>query len=231
LDKVFNIKYNSIKNIFIRIIKKYFRILVKRVNNENYTALENIEIKTLKPFVYFSGYWQTELYFEEIESVIKKTFEFNKKLISIKNIETIKEINKVQSVSLHVRRGDYVSDPGAKLVHGGICTIYYYKRAIQTIQSIVKGNIFFYIFTDDIEWVKNNLISNKMIIVDWNRGDESWQDMMLMSRCKHNIIANSSFSWWGAWLNTNKEKIVIAPEKWFNTMPAFDIIPENWIRI
>ena len=231
LDKVFNIKINLTKNFLIRIFKKCFPILIKRVNNKNYTAFENIDIRTLRPIVYYSGYWQTELYFKNIESVIKQAFEFNNELISPKNTQTIKEIGKVQSVSLHVRRGDYVADPGVKVVHGGICTTYYYRKAIQTMLSKIVGDVVFYIFTDDIKWVKNNLNFNKIVIVDWNRGAESWQDMMLMSHCKHNIVANSSFSWWGAWLNNNKEKIVIAPSKWFNTMPTFDIISENWIRI
>ena len=112
----------------------------------------------------------------------------------------------------------------------------YYKIAIQEIQVRVKNPKFF-VFTDDADWVKDEFskILKKYQLVDWNLGSDSWQDMALMSNCKHNIIANSSFSWWGAWLNKNDKKIVIAPEKWFSSADEYyntkDIIPSNWIKI
>lgn len=87
------------------------------------------------------------------------------------------------------------------------------------------------LFSDDIEWAKQNMQIKNGIFVDWNKSIDSWQDMYLMSLCKHNIIANSSFSWWGAWLNTNPNKIVIAPQQWMKSDSGKDVIPETWIRL
>ena len=92
-------------------------------------------------------------------------------------------------------------------------------------------NITFFVFSDDIEWVKNNLCLSNCEYVECNVGINSWQDMFLMSQCKHNIIANSSFSWWGAWLNRNTNKIVITPSRFINLEENSDIIPDTWIRI
>lgn len=231
LDKVFNIKKSPISNMSVRIVKKLFAMLVEKNCNINFGSYEGFKRNFYRPIIYHTGYWQSELYFKNIESVIRKQFIFNEKIFLPKNLEIIKKMNTQQSVSIHVRMGDYESDPGAKSVHGGICTIEYYKKAIQTIQKKVSGNLYFYIFTDDIEWVKSNLFLDNAIIVDWNRKKDSWQDMMLMSYCKNNIIANSSFSWWGAWLNSYENKIVIAPSKWFNTMSAPDILPKTWIKL
>ena len=89
----------------------------------------------------------------------------------------------------------------------------------------------FYIFSNDSLWVKENLKLDNMTIVDWNSGKDSYKDMLLMSKCKHNIIANSSFSWWGAWLNNNSNKIVISPDKWFNDIEAPDVICDEWVKI
>jgi hypothetical protein len=116
----------------------------------------------------------------------------------------------------------------------GGCNLDYYNKAIKIIINKVENPIFF-IFSDDINWCKENIKikDHEIIYVDWNVGDNSYIDMQLMSTCKHNIMANSSFSWWSAWLNKNKDKIVISPYKWFNSddMDCSDLIPESWIRI
>jgi len=110
----------------------------------------------------------------------------------------------------------------------------YYQRAVYFLRNkaLIDGGIA-YVFSDDPDWVRNNLkIDTEIVFVDWNRGTESWQDMYLMSLCKHNIIANSTFSWWGAWLNQNPDKVVIAPRKWMTyDEGGIDIIPEDWIRL
>jgi hypothetical protein len=115
---------------------------------------------------------------------------------------------------------------------GGICTSEYYQKAIKLISESINNPVFF-IFSDDINRVKEKLPLNNAIYTDWNLGNDSWQDMFLMSRCYHNIIANSSFSWWAAWLNINRNKIVIAPERWFQDMETPNIHPEKrgWILI
>ena len=114
--------------------------------------------------------------------------------------------------------------------YGGLCTVEYYENAIRYVRERYPQAVF-YVFSDDLDWVRENIPSaGKMVFVDWNRGKDSWQDMFLMSKCHHNILANSSFSWWGAWLNTHPEKLVIAPERWANC-PAPDALPDGWVRI
>lgn len=179
---------------------------------------------------YMTGYWQSEKYFQKIHSNIKNQFTFKEKA-SGHNLTLINLMSKVNSVSLHIRRGDYVSNLKAASIHG-VCPIEYYLQAIDYIENHVK-NPYFFIFSDDIEWARLNLkIEHPHEFINQNFGAESYNDMRLMSSCKNNIIANSSFSWWGAWLNNNESKIVVAPSKWFaidkNTE---DLIPADWIKL
>ncbi len=180
--------------------------------------------------VYISGYWQSEKYFKEYELIIKRDFCFKKFSLEL-NIDLAKKITQLNSISLHVRRGDYVSHKKTSDTHG-VCSIDYYKKAVSLIGSKVQ-NPYFFIFSDDISWVKKNLnINFPCEFINHNRGDQSFNDMHLMSLCRNNIIANSSFSWWGAWLNNNLNKIVIAPKKWFaNDAIIVDLIPDEWVTI
>jgi len=180
---------------------------------------------------YLSGYWQSEKYFLDIEEIIKREFT-PKNLPDKYNMYLLKNINKAESVSIHIRRGDYVSNPQTSAYHG-LCSLEYYQKAIQIIRKMVKSPQVF-IFSDDIAWAKKNLaIDSPIFYVEHNRGEKDYEDLRLMSACKHNIIANSSFSWWGAWLNKNKNKIVISPRKWFGdpSINTDDLIPPTWIRI
>ena len=139
-------------------------------------------------------------------------------------------INNKNSVAIHIRRGDYLNDPKVRCIHG-ILGSDYYKKSINYIKKKVK-NPFFFIFSDDIELVKKNFSffnNKKYIFIDTK---SSINDLYLMSNCKHFIIANSTFSWWGAWLSKNKRKIVCAPKRWLRArISTPDIIPESWIRI
>ncbi|OQW68044.1 MAG: alpha-1,2-fucosyltransferase [Proteobacteria bacterium ST_bin12] len=178
---------------------------------------------------YIDGYWQSERYFSEFADKVRSEFNF-KLPLSKKNSEIAAHIAQVNAVSLHVRRGDYVTN--AKNAHIGVCSLDYYKAAISHI-NIKLNNPVFFIFSDDMDWVKANLaLAEKSVYVDHNSGAESYNDMRLMSLCKHHIIANSSFSWWGAWLNSNSEKIVIAPKKWFaGDIETNDLIPQSWVQL
>ncbi len=189
------------------------------------------EVMKLKGDAYLDGYWQTEKYFKEIELLIRSDFSFilsqGKKDITIS--ELVKSSN---SISVHIRRADYVTDKKSGESHG-TCPIEYYEKAIELIEEKVE-NPHFFVFSDDHQWIKENIkIKYPTMYVDHNNADTNYQDMRLMSLCKNNIIANSSFSWWGAWLNTNSNKIVVAPQKWFVTqkMNTCDIIPDSWIKI
>lgn len=178
--------------------------------------------------LYYIGYWQSWKYIRNIENTIKRDFSFDEKKLPESSCEILSKIRNTNSVSLHIRRGDYLGNP----VYDHITTPDYYNSAIDYIKKNVE-NPFFFIFTNDPEWCKVNLTLPNSLIVDVNSGMESYWDMFLMSQCMHNIIANSSFSWWGAWLNDNKSKIVITPRKWINEDSANidDIIPPTWNRI
>lgn len=156
---------------------------------------------------YLMGYWQSERYFFDVAEEVRKDFTF-KLDMSPQNIETADKIRNTNAVSLHVRRGDYVNNS----VYA-TCTRDYYRTAILHLSKHVNAPTFF-VFSDDIDWVKNNLdIDFPLHYVNHNKGSESYNDMRLMSMCQHNIIANSSFSWWGAWLNPSADKVVVAPKK------------------
>lgn len=169
---------------------------------------------------YLDGYWQSEKYFSEISDIIRNDFSPNE--IQLDKLNKTPLIN-TNSVSIHIRRTDYVSSNGYHPVQ----TIEYYTKAL----DIIGEYDYIFIFSDDIQWCKENLQFKNMIFME---GFDDIEDMWLMSLCKHNIIANSSFSWWGAWLNNNPNKKVIAPLNWFGTqanLNTSDIIPEGWIKI
>ncbi len=174
------------------------------------------------------GTWQVEAYFKAYESEIRKAFQF-KEPKDEKNKALIKDITNGQSVSIHVRRGDYLNSDWSK-THAVIQGTTYYENALAYLESNVSDAKYF-VFSDDIQWVKDNLKLQNATYVDHNTGENSYLDMYLMSLCRHNIIANSTFSWWGAWLNSNPDKIVIMPEKWLNTNSCQGIFPEQWVKM
>ena len=187
-------------------------------------------IKNITDDSYMIGYWQSEHYFASEESSIRKEFTFRLP-ISDFNAEISNKIHCSNSVGLHVRRGDYVKNAQTRAVHG-LASIDYYNLAIRYICDRVNLPHLF-IFSDDIDWVKHNLKTHlPATYLDHNNGQESYVDMRLMSLCRHHIIANSSFSWWGAWLNPSPDKIVIAPRNWFAAgVDIKDLIPTGWITL
>lgn len=175
------------------------------------------------------GYWQNEKYFKNIETNIQTEFTLKQPLTN-KYSDTLNHIINTSSVSLHIRRGDYVNDKKTKAFHN-VCDLKYYERAVDIIKAKINNPTFF-IFSDDIEWVRDNLnITSPVFWVSSLKG-EDYEELTLMSLCKHNIIANSTFSWWGAWLNKNPTKIVIAPKQWSvnKTSDETGILPKSWIQ-
>ena len=179
---------------------------------------------------YLMGNWQTEHYFNNFQAIIRSDFSFRMQPVGL-NAALTEQIGRDMAVSLHVRRGDYVAN-SSSLAYHGLCSVVYYQHAIRYISDRVDNPIFF-IFSDDIDWVKENLhIKYPCHYIDHNKGNESYNDMRLMSLCKHHIIANSSFSWWGAWLNPWTDKIVVAPKRWVLTdFDTSDILPASWIKM
>ena len=181
---------------------------------------------------YIDGYFQTEKYFSNIRDVILKQFTLKKEISNYSKDIKNQISNEKVSVSLHIRRGDYLSSVNSN-IHG-VCDLEYYKKAISILNEKL-GKIQYFIFSDDIAWVKENLKMDNAIYIDSKEKRIPHEDIYLMSLCDHNIIANSSFSWWGAWLNLNQKKIVIAPQQWFTDTKmqtqATDIISEQWIKL
>ena len=183
----------------------------------------------LKGNYYVRGFFQSEKYFSEIKNIIREELIINEQYLPI-DLELVNKINNSEnSVSIHIRRGDYIHNLTSMDVHG-ICSKDYYVKSIRLIkEKLGTDNIHFYIFTDDANWVRNEmnwevdctLVSDKKPI----------EDFYLMSLCKHNIIANSTFSWWAAWLNENENKSIFVPKQWTNMLQTekIELAPKNWI--
>lgn len=242
LEKIFNIdaKYanlmevkqisNISDNIFLKVIRKIFGGKENEFIENG--LVYNPHLLTNKKIYYYDGYWQSYKYFQDIQNKIKNEFSFKNELDQL-NLRYAERILKDNSVSIHIRRGDYISNKRAEKVLNNICTKEYYEKAVSEIYKRFECPTF-YIFSDDMDWVKSNIyFGDNCTFVDWNNGKDSYKDMQLMSLCKHNIIANSSFSWWGAYLNSYDAKIVISPNKWTNDGKSNidDIIPNKWIRV
>ena len=186
------------------------------------------DIFNIRHSVYIDGYWQSYKYFESIALPLRTEFT-PKNPLSDLNFCIAQQISKVNAVSLHIRRGDYISNPVTNKVHGFL-GIRYYEDAIRMILNKVSDPCFF-VFSDDMDWARDNFqFISDVTFIEHNRGKKSYEDMRLMSLCKHHIVANSSFSWWGAWLGQNPNKIVLYPERWFvkNDRDTSALFPLEW---
>lgn len=211
-------------------IRKWFKIPKYKVSSGKILeSRENVYDETLleaKSFGYYEGYYQTEKYFKMIRSQLLEAFSLADPL-NQENQLMLKQIREHNAISLHVRRGDYVQLADIY----GVCSSAYYKNAVEYMLSHVQ-NPHFFIFSDDTEWVRDHLkLDIDCTIVDINDEKTAHWDLELMKNCQHHIIANSSFSWWGAWLNVNPEKIVLTPQRWFADGRATDVICEDWVPI
>lgn len=178
------------------------------------------------------GFWQDKHYTEIAEQTLRNDFIFPP-FEDDENMDISKKIKQSEnSVSIHIRRGDYFQK-NLRETYGSVCSLGYYNKAITKIKNLVS-NPFFFVFSDDPEWVKQNLTLENTYYIAQNKGKNAFRDMQLISLCKHHIIANSSFSWWGAWLNSNPEKMIVAPDKWYNRpndQTLSKLADKNWILI
>lgn len=179
---------------------------------------------------YFIGFWQSYKYFSNIRRILLSEIKPNF-VLSPDSISLIKSARSTDSIAVHFRRGDYLINSKTRKFHG-ICSLDYYKNALDFISKNIRNPLFF-VFSDDIKWVKGNFHFNSATIyIDSNYKVSDLESLWIMKNCKHFVIANSTFSWWGAWLSTNDHKIVVAPKKWFNNdVDTSDLIPKDWIRI
>ncbi len=189
------------------------------------------DVLSLQDNTYLDGYWQAENYFSDFADVIRADFTV-RHAPSEANRRWLEQIVSTLSVSLHIRRGDYVSNSSAAAVHG-TCDLSYYERAVAHIRAATGIDPVLYVFSDDLDWVAANLkLPYQMNLVRDNDAATNYEDLRLMTACRHHIIANSSFSWWGAWLDGRPDSITVAPVSWFaaDTPDARDLVPQRWVR-
>lgn len=213
-------------NLIIRVLEGAFKI--KICKRSEFSELNRISVVEAVPIMfdtYFSGYWQNVYYIDKVKSFLRDKLTF-KNSIQGKNLECYERFKGIDTVSIHIRRKDYLLNENL----GGICQKRYYEEAINYMKEKLSSPVFLF-FSDDIDWCKHEFGENsENYYVDWNVGEDSYKDMQLMSLCKNNIIANSSFSWWGAWLNNNNNKIVIMPKRWTRFSDSKAMSP-GWIRM
>ncbi len=231
---------NKITDGFLNLSHRIRRKLFGRKSLEYQEKNCNYDPQVLqRDPAYLTGYFQSEKYFMDVKEQVRRAFTFSEGIwkgqdeeIRRKMQNFLGQIQGCESVSVHVRRGDYLEK---EEIYGGICTVAYYKSAIEYMQRKRKESRFF-LFSNDPEWVRewvnaNYRGDNRFVIIEGTQEETGYLDLFLMSRCKNHIIANSSFSWWGAWLDENPRKRVIAPAKWANNQEFVDIYWEGMIKI
>lgn len=233
---------NALTDGFMKFSHRVRRKLFGRRSNEYHENGCNFDEQILiKEPAYLTGYFQSEKYFDEVEEQVRKTFRFSNRIWNSISKELAQKIQEYQKriesqketpVSVHIRRGDYLENQEA---YGGICTDEYYQKAVSMMEERFSGTVF-YIFCNEAGWAKEwagRLYgeSSRFVVIEGTTEDTGYLDLFLMSRCKAHIIANSSFSWWGAWLNPNQEKVVIAPSKWVNNQDMRDIYTKEMIKV
>ncbi|GHT41432.1 alpha-1,2-fucosyltransferase [Bacteroidia bacterium] len=215
--------YKTIFNILLKVVKLTG---IEIIQEKGYSHYNQEYLNPQQGRVLYFGFWQTSLYFNFLEDSLRSTFSFHGLKLSAQSLSLLEKMQTLESVSVHIRRGDFLD----KDFNNAICNKDYYINSIDLINNKI-ADAYFVFFSDEPEWVKENIPLSNAIYVDWNQGSNSWEDLCLMSKCKHNIIANSTFSWWGAWLNENKAKTVIAPAKFIRNAETPDIYPSNWVLL
>lgn len=181
--------------------------------------------------LYLHGWWQSEKYFSDIRHILLRDFTLRSPL-SDQNEQVAEKIRSTNSIGIHIRRQDYVANPKTRNFHGELSKEYY-DEALAFVTAKVENPMLF-VFSDDIPWAREHMrFPHDTIYVGWNTGGTGAEDLFLLSLCKHAITGNSSFSWWGAWLNQNPKKIVVAPEKWIasSKQNTKDVVPKTWTTI
>jgi hypothetical protein len=247
LDSVFGITYSH--SFFNKLLYLIFKALSYRkmpliskpfsrvLNFLGFALIEEGDHYDFKPeylehskgIKFYVGGWHSEKYFQGIREKVLRTFQFNLEKVGTENMEVLSRIKKTTSVSVHVRRGDFL-DANNYNKFGAVCTLNYFVRAIEKMRSLIENPHFFF-FTNDVEWVTNNFNQSDFEIININSAGNSWMDMFLISNCQHHINSNGSFSWWSSWLNAYENKIVIVPKNFMVDQYFEDIYPQDWIKL
>ena len=228
----FNIKYGlvNLKNMIWRLrytdrFKAINPLKLKNVKEKDYASFDAAVLEA-GDNILLEGFFSSYRYFEAIRDVLVKDFAVVEKMDTA-NITCLQKIKNTNSVGIHIRRGDY-----ALTDFHGILDTTYYEAAIKLIAQ-KTGDLHLFVFSDEPGWVSQHMkFDHPFELVNFNHDEHDYFDMELMKHCRHNIIANSSFSWWPAWLNEYPEKIIVAPGKWFNQgNNNYDMIPQNWVSL
>ncbi len=242
LLKFFNISGRIIPNWYlpaikkIPLIRKYYPKVARIIPNKlfNYKVLVEddfswINIKNQNNY-FVTGYWQKSLYFDKYENIIVSDFRL-KNPLSVINQKYYEQILSTNSVAIHIRRGDLISNPSVAKLQP-TCSLEYFYSGIKTISNKVK-DLSLFIFSNDMEWCKNHFKNQYPTIFVDSIGNDH-EHFFLMSKCKYQVIANSTYSWWAAWLNQYPAKIIVAPKNWYHDTQLNELaifIPNNWIKI
>lgn len=247
LDNVFRIKYHD--SLINKILYFIFKVIeykkltfiskpVRRIFNFlGISVIHENEDHDFKPdylqpsggIKFYVGGWHSEKYFLDINDKILETFQFKLENIGQENWKILSQIKNCVSVSVHVRRGDFLDSHNFNKF-GAVCTLDYFLSAIEKMRTLVKNPHFFF-FTNDTPWVLNNFNGPDFTVININTSSNSWKDMFLISNCSHHVNSNGSFSWWSAWLNKREDKIVVVPKNFMVNRYFKDIYPENWIQL
>lgn len=231
------VKYEECKNAGLRSLRTARKlrrwgeriISGNRRIREKFTGYDD-SVFHAKGNLYLQGFWQSEKYFCDCKETIREEFCLVEQLDDENRAWADRILQSRNAVSVHIRRGDYLTVPINQATFEEL-SMDYYNNGLKIMESLL-GEMNVFVFSNDLPWAKANLACNApMFFVDANDENNGYKDMHLMSLCEHNIIANSTFSWWGAWLNRNRDKIVISPRKWFKReeMNHDDILPDDWI--
>ena len=244
LEKIFNVELRraNIKQIrkfgyasskLDQLTQRFFRKKESYVR-EKCIGYDTSIYEKMDTGIYFDGFWQSYKYFISFQDALQADFQCKKEL----SLESKKLIDRIDDhmVAVHIRRADFLDKRNAYLMN--LCKSKYYTLAINKVKEFINDPQFVF-FSDDLNWVKENFCFDNSIFVDWNTGTDSYQDMIIMSYCKNIIMANSTFSWWGAWLNPlSKNKVVVCPRKWYNVssvdgrfINTDDLILPGWVTI
>jgi hypothetical protein len=216
--------------IFSKPITKFLNILgINIIDEKDDYNFESSYLKPGKGITFYVGGWHSEKYFVDIKNTIQSTFQFKINNIGSDNLEILYRIQSSNSVSVHVRRGDFLNADNINKL-GAVCTLGYFLMAIEKMKLLVTAP-HFYFFTNDVPWVRENFSGTWLTIIDINKSENSWKDMFLISNCNHHINSNGSFSWWSAWLGIDENGNTIVPRNFTADRHFSDIYPENWIQI
>jgi Glycosyl transferase family 11 len=248
LHNVFGIKYHDsftnkiLYGIFNIVSYKKYAFISKSVTaisnlfgievineNDDYNFKPQYLVPARKGIKFYVGGWHSEKYFINVKHVVLNTFQFSLEGIGKENLEVLELIKASNSVSVHVRRGDFLDSNNFNKL-GAVCTLNYFIKAIEKMRTLVDNPKFFF-FTNDHSWVNENFDGPDYSVIDINTKINSWKDMFLISNCPNQIDSNGSFSWWSSWLNKNGNPVVIVPRNFLSGRHFEDMYPSNWIQL